>query len=326
MTEQIIKELGYGMIGTVYKVKYNNKYYAMKIEHILDTDKVKDIKSPIWRENDFVENIASKYKDQFVQMYEYKFVDDCTHIQKYSLDVNKINEYSKNKITKLAASNTCIKRYYELLDGSIQNLIPTLNQQQIYSFIIQLAYIIHILETNGYVHGDFHVGNIGYLKTKKKYIYCDKIKVPTFGYIFKAIDLGSVLHEKYMLSNSDKLKYNSLFKKELYKPYMTTLIDFENFWQYVDKNKIKIDYKHINNFKEWNMSKSLNDMFTNITYKYKLNLLRILYPEQTQKLLLGNKFNKTLPPKLYIDTIDIIFMYKCNFDSKKIFDYFIKHL
>jgi serine/threonine protein kinase len=48
---KIIKELGYGMFGTVYKIEYKNKFFAMKIEHILDDDINKNIKSSLWERN-----------------------------------------------------------------------------------------------------------------------------------------------------------------------------------------------------------------------------------------------------------------------------------
>jgi hypothetical protein len=318
MNVKIIKELGYGMIGTVYKVKYNNKYYAMKIEHILHEDK-ENKNSSIWKENDFMEKIASKYKNQFVKMYKYEFIDKCEHVQKYSTDLKKMDEKNKNKLFKLAESKICIQRFYELLDGSAKSLISTLDQNQIYSFIVQVAYIVNILEKHEYLHGDLHLENIGYIKTTKKFIYCDKIKVPTHGYIFKAIDFGTIMHKKDFVNNY-------LFTKELKKPLLASLINFDKFWEYVDNNNIKIDYRHFKNFKNWNISKGINDIFSEIKDEHKVSILRILYPEQSQKLMLGNKYTKTFSPILYVDIWDIIFIYKCNFNSQKIFDYFLEKL
>ena len=45
MNYKIIDNLGHGMFGTVYKIKYKNTYCALKIEHILDKDKEKTYKA-----------------------------------------------------------------------------------------------------------------------------------------------------------------------------------------------------------------------------------------------------------------------------------------
>ena len=222
MSYDIINELGHGMFGTVYKIKYKDKYYAMKIEHILDKDKQKNIQSSVWREIDFCEKFGRKYKDQFMQLYYYDFIDDCEHVQKYSNNLKNFDKYHKNKIIALSKSSTCIRKIYDLCDGTVKDIIHTLSNQQIYSFIIQIAIIVNILQKSKYIHGDFHSGNIGYIKTDKKYIKYKNLNIPTFGYIFKAIDLGSVLHPKYKLNKRDKKWYKDFIKNELISPLTTT--------------------------------------------------------------------------------------------------------
>jgi len=81
---KIIKELGQGLFGTVYLVEKNGKNYALKVEHILEKDVEKNLRSPLWREIDFFSNFASKHKDQFIQLIEH--------------DIIKIVNISKNKI------------------------------------------------------------------------------------------------------------------------------------------------------------------------------------------------------------------------------------
>ena len=61
----------------------------------------------------------------------------------------------------------------------------------------------------GYFHNDFHPGNIGYVKTKQKYVKILNYKIPTHGYLIKAIDFGLVLHKKYPMSKSWREKYNN---------------------------------------------------------------------------------------------------------------------
>ena len=329
---KIIEELGHGMFGTVYKIKYKDKYFAMKIEHILDEDKDKNIVSPIWRELDFSETFAKKYRDQFMQMYYYDFIDSCVHKQEYSVNLNNFDKYHKNKIIKLSKSKTCVRKIYELLDGTVKDLIPKLNNKQIYSFILQIAIIVKTLEKNKYIHGDFHSGNIGYIKTIKEYIKYGKKKIPTYGYIYKAIDLGSVMHPKYKLSRREKKWYNDLFKKELISPLITSLIDQTEYWDYVDNNNIKINIKKdLQKFKKSSLYKNISDLFPDmkndeLNDELKFNLADIIYTEDLQKLILGKFYKYTINYKLYIDIFDIIFMYKCNFNTDKIIDYFLRKI
>ena len=124
---EIIKELGNGMFGTVYKVKKDNKYYAMKIEHILKDDVEKNLGSPQWREIHFITKMNSIFPDQFIKLYEYEFIEDCDHVQKYSVDIKEFPKYHQNKIKKLAKSKVCIRKIYELVDGSVRDIIDSLD-------------------------------------------------------------------------------------------------------------------------------------------------------------------------------------------------------
>ena len=323
---EILEELGYGMVGTVYKVKYKNKFYAMKIEHILDEEKNKDIKYSTWQEIDFMENFASQYSNQFIKMYAYEFVDNCTHSQKYTKNIENINQYLKNKFKTISQSSTCIKKYYELLDGSVEDLIKSLNKNQIYSFIIQTAIIVKILEKNGYVHGDLHCRNIGYIKTTQQFITYNNINIPTFGYIYKAIDFGTIMNNKYILNDFQTKNYNSLFKKELSKPLISLLVNFDNFYDYVGDNNIRLDYRRIKFFNKSNLSNDMFNLFKKIKEEYQFYIIKIFYPEHFQRLVLGKFYTKTFEPKLYIDGIDIIYLYEVDFDSDKIFNYFMNKI
>ena len=328
MEYEILEELGHGMFGTVYKIKYKNKYFAMKIEHILDEDKIKDLKSPIWREIDFIEKFAKKHKDQFMQMYHYDLIDSCDHEQKYSGDLKNFEKYHRDKLLKLSKSNTCIRKIYELVDGNVKDIIPKLSLQQIYSFIIQISIIVKILEKGGYIHGDFHSGNIGYIKTDKKYIKFEKLKIPTFGYIFKAIDLGSVLHKRYKLSSRDKKYFKDLFKKELISCLGTSLINTDDYFDYIENNNIKLSFKKVmQKFKKSDLYKLINLQFSDIADNdNKLGIAEITYPKQYQQLIFGNKYKKTFEPIIYIDILDIIYLFTVNFNSTKIIDYFIQKI
>ena len=156
-----------------------------------------------------------------------------------------------------------------------------------------------------YIHGDFHSGNIGYIKTDKEFIKYKNLKIPTFGYIYKAIDYGSVMHPKYKLNKDDKKWYKDLYMRELISPLLTSLIDFTEYWDYVDNNNIKLNFKNdIKKLEKTDIYKLTGLQFPNIKNKdYIFNITEILYPDEFQKIILGKNYTKTLNPKIYIDIL-----------------------
>ena len=195
---KIIKELGHGMFATVYmisvsKIKTKTKY-ALKIERIEKKDIKPNSKSQVWREINFCTKIASKYPEQFVQLVEYDFIENCTHIQKYSFDPKLFSRSKQNKLDKLAKSNYCIRKVFELIDGDLHQISNKLSLKQIYSMVIQITWAIYLIHSNGYAHADLHDRNIGWVKTaENKHLLIDKLNLPTFGYNFKLLDFGLVV-------------------------------------------------------------------------------------------------------------------------------------
>lgn len=317
---EIIKELGRGMFGTVYEIKKDNKYYAMKIEHILETDIKKDLKSPQWREIDFITKMNSKYPDQFIKLYKYEFIEDCDHVQKYSVDLKEFGKYHRDKINKLAKSKYCIRKIYELVDGGVRDIINILDEKQRYSMLYQLAGIVNILEKNKYIHGDFHIGNIGYIKTDKKTIKVLNHTIPTFGYIFKAIDYGSVMHPSYKLSKKDKSYYKNTFGREFMTIIQTVMMDKEKFFDFAFDNKVKLDYKK-------DLQKIMNSDLKDILKEYTDNkdfiftLAEVLYPEIFQKIILGKHFINTIPISLFFNGFDFIYIITSQLNLNKIIEY-----
>ena len=317
---EIIKEIGNGMFGTVYKIKKDNKYYAMKIEHILETDLKKNLESPQWREIDFATKMNSKYPYQFIKLYDYEFIEDCDHIQKYSVDIKEFPKYHKDKINKLAKSKMCIRKIYELVDGSVRDIIDLLDEKQKYSMLAQLAGIVNILEKNKYIHGDFHIGNIGYIKTDKKTIKVLNHTIPTFGYIFKAIDYGSVMHPSYKLSKNNKNYYKYTFRTEFMSVIQTVMMDKEKFFDFTFHNKIKLDYKQdLKKILKSNLKDVLKEYTSNPDFIFTLS--EVLYPEIFQKIILGKNLRDIIPITLYFDPVDFIYIIVCDLDLNKIIDY-----
>lgn len=314
------KKLGEGMFGTLYLCKYKNHKSACKIEHVLEKE-INNKKSKLWQELKFSYFFANKYPDQFITLYTHQFMDNCKHKQEYIVDPKFFNSTFKNELKELAKSKYCSMKVYSLVDNTLGQIINSLSKEEIYSFIIQYSYIIHLLETNGYVHGDVHQFNIGVVKTDKKYIKIFKYLVPTFGYIFKLIDFGKV----------EKIKKVSLKKHKNEMDFlMTILISNKPFLNYIKRNKIEINELKVKKSFDKSIESSILNIFCpyedNICRMYKFNLFKTLFPEAYQKAILGRNFKKVLYPIMRVDLADILFIYKSNFNKYKIINYFMLKL
>ena len=218
---KVIKKLGTGMFGSVYKVIYNNKKYALKIQHILPKDKVKNFNNSLWREFDVYNYINTLNKDDqlfFTRLYSYKIYNKCTHIQKRPYKINlddSKNEFSK-QLKKLDKSDWCVKY---LLDYKGSDTLETflqknnLAQKQVYSLCLQICKIIYILYRGGYSHNDLHPGNIIISKTNKKSFYFMDKKISYEGYQLTSIDYGEVLGKKFGIKYDGYKKYFLLDRK-----------------------------------------------------------------------------------------------------------------
>jgi serine/threonine protein kinase len=319
---KIIKELGYGIYGTVYliSVPKNNNHYALKIEHIEKKDIKPNPKSFLWREINFYKKFAPKYPNQFIQMYEYDFINNCIHEQKYAYSKELFPIKTQIKLNKLAKSDYCVRKVFDLVDGDISNLIEKLTIKQIYSMIIQITWIINLLHTNNYTHGDFHVGNIGWIKTPKTAkISINNKRIPTYGYIYKLIDFGMIVNKNDIKTQKElKTFEKNLLLEKYHIIYNLTDNKFNN---YLKNYSIKWDYSKIyNEFKkteQFKMIKPFSD-----SKNIQMFLFDILFPTEFQKMVLQENFKETIPRKTFIPLDDIIFFIKNYQNPKKIIKYF----
>ena len=99
---KVIKKLGAGMLGTVYLIEYENKIYAMKIQKILEEEKTKNIKFPIWREALFyndVNKMPPESQKFFCKLYGYKIIENCKHDQiRPKVFPHKISFFDKSEV------------------------------------------------------------------------------------------------------------------------------------------------------------------------------------------------------------------------------------
>jgi serine/threonine protein kinase len=107
---KIIKQIGYGMYGTIYLVSYMNKKYALKLQHVIHSKGKKSFKNEMWRELDLYKYINKLNKEDssfLTKLYGYKLYNKCTHKQERPFKFSD-KELGK-KIKKLDKSEWCIK-------------------------------------------------------------------------------------------------------------------------------------------------------------------------------------------------------------------------
>lgn len=247
-----MKLLGTGFSGSTYLIKKNNKKYALKIQHILDTD-IKNKNSELWNEIKFYKYV-SKYFPLFKKFYSYNIVKNCTYKKNNKSIGLKISKNYINKYKKLQSSKYCVEYLTSYEDGTLYSIIGKLSAKEYYSLIVQILFAIKILQRNKYTHNDFNGNNITYTKIDKKSIKIKinnkEYKIPIFNYIFTIIDYGNVSHPSYIKNKRERNKYFKNYKKE---DIFNLINNIEKYWkneckyiQIEDINYMKENYKNIN--------------------------------------------------------------------------------
>ena len=249
---KVIKELGRGLVGTTYLVKDSKgAKYALKIENILKKDVPKSLSSAYWRELDFIEFMGKKYPDHILHLKENYIIDNCDHEQSWEGFPFEMSDLPKGMQTyykKLFASSYCAIKVYSLIDMDMSKYIKRrdFDTKVFYDLLIQLIYIVNLLDKHGYMHGDLHTNNIGLVKTNKKYINILGKRIPTHGYHIQLIDYGSILHRKYTMTKGQKKIYNET--TDLHSILLTLL--FEIYYMKIIKK-----FKNVNFYKDAKIDK-----------------------------------------------------------------------
>jgi len=204
---KILDKIDTGSIGVIYKVDVNGKTYALKRQKVYEEDNDTNLTELLFLK--FINKLDESDRNFFMEMYDYKFYDNCNFEWTPSLHKMKNKHY-----IILLNSKKCLDVLLDLKDGELNNLILNnqLNSKQINSMIIQFMYITYILHKNNYTNIDTHSKNICYRKTDENKIINLKqlnMKVPSYGYQFCLIDYGLILssYDKYE-SVKRRIKYN----------------------------------------------------------------------------------------------------------------------
>lgn len=302
---KIIKQLGFGMNGMVYKIKYmDDKYYALKIGNIYDLNHYKE---NLKREIDFNENVAKIYPEQFVQLYNNETIKNFNINQKYTIDIKTFPENVQNIFKKKEKSNMCYAKLYSLMDCDLFSVIDKLNENQTYSVIIQLCYITYLMHKLNYVHGDLYCKNIG-VEYVNEYITIFNKKIFTFGYKLKVFDYDFILHKKYdlkydMYERDEIKKYNYLMNNEFRHLIFDFICGNQTFWKNA-QNYNKDDFT--NEYKKSSFYKKFKNVTNNIDDQ--IRLFEILHPDDYQYMILKNKYEYTVYPKIRININDVYYI------------------
>jgi serine/threonine protein kinase len=184
---KVIKKLGAGMWGTVYLIDYENKKYAMKVQKILEEEKVQNPKFPIWREllffND-VNKMPQESRKFFCKLHGFK-IQVCgkyKHIRPKNVPENSI---FVKKFKEMNSSNICAILVMDYLGSiSLYDYLQTSPPaKKIYTILLQICKINKIMSDMKYSHNDLHPSNL--------------MVTENSGLQLVAIDYGNVTNASY---------------------------------------------------------------------------------------------------------------------------------
>jgi hypothetical protein len=108
-----------------------------------------------------------------MQLYDHKIDDSCKHEQSWKDFDFELKDLPKNQQIyhkKLSASPFCSIKLWSYVDTTLHELLnswKTFDSKMYYDLLIQIVYVIYLINKEGYVHNDFHGRNIGLKKQKK---------------------------------------------------------------------------------------------------------------------------------------------------------------
>lgn len=337
--------LGQGLFGKVYLVTLrkgvkDGKRYALKVEHVFSEE------DPyLQNELEFHRTVAKKHRKQFLQLKEFQYMEPCKEKSPpLPLWIRPSSVYGEY-LMKLRTSGVCIYKIYSFLDGTLEMFstkdLCAWSLPLKYSFLAQMFHSLSIMNQHDWVHGDLHIGNIGFKKTKKsEQIEIDEKQIPSFGKRFVPIDYGMVLN-RYLLSPYKPFQGTSYTEQEYFELHqvmdpwglLKLFFDFRKWKKHrgelsdQDKEfKIKQMYKTV----EFQSIQRMTNQMVNRNhpfYTVQRDLFLLLFPRVFQSLFSNTldheKPIREIPIVHHLPLEDVLFCAIHLHDLQSIVDYFV---
>ena len=264
----ILKTLGAGHHGNVFlaKNKTTEQIVAIKIEKIFESHLEQNYGSYVFREIDFVKHVASKYPQQFMQIYEFKN-EKCNFVYRAPPDIWKqLGEKGKAYHKKLALSKWCSIKIMSTVNTTLKFVINSItNKKNLYELFIQMVNVVFLISKHGYIHTDLNSHNVGLVKTTDEYLSICNKDIPTNGYFLQAIDYGNILHTKYNEYLSEREQIDITYYSDLdvifeWFVFKLMLKNLTNSHKNINiGKKVKISDKHKKILKKYLVSIKIDD-------------------------------------------------------------------
>ena len=296
--EKKLIPIGHGNIAKIYKIKFNDGYYALKLFY-----------------ENFNKNNSNLDFDheKHTLLNTSKYVKDntCPHFL-YSYYVSTVPylyillEYADGTVYDFLNHYTCTEDNTEIYIETIKSMI--------FQILIGLLVLHEMLET---LHNDVHLKNLFYKKIDNDTILYYNInntiyKVKSYGYLFMLGDFGKCISysilksQKYIYVNTNKIEEYKKYKSRVY-PIIVEKYDSLK----ILHNRIIKEYQNnmgdINTFVKRNII-SEDDYNTAFTYITKQNVSKEDFYKKFIQYIYDNdyiKIDKFLPP--YILNVYILF-------------------
>lgn len=300
------KLINKGLFGLVYLgYDNNNNKYAIKFSKV-----GKKCVTKTYREFDFCEIMSTKYPEHFIKFFDYKFIIDDKKLD-FSEFMNLLDIQEQKYYQDIINSNHLSIKLYSYIDLTMYDLISSWKKFDVQMFnnlLIQIIYIITLINSNGYFHNDLHFKNIGLTKTNNNFIEILNNKIPTHGYHITIIDNDNVLHHKYNLQDYETEELN--YKNDLFS-IINSLYNFEELKRkhkefaninYAFYNIDDVDKRFIQQYvKDVKMNDETQIFIYNTLYK-------LLFYKKIQEFMLKKKIINPIKPFLLIPQEKILFM------------------
>lgn len=210
---KIGRVLGTGKFGIVHLCTYKGKKYAIKTQILTGMRNMKLHTSfDLWKEIEaykYVEKMPPSVQVFFNRLYEYKVYHNIGKIgtnigdSKSKWEKNAKILYSAGWGIKYLLEYKGNTTFYNYLTKNRSRLTPP----QLYSFCLQILYIITILKKGGYVNDDSHFNNIMVTKTTKEYFIFNGKQIKYYGIQLSLIDYGYIVNKKHVTKYKDDYRF-----------------------------------------------------------------------------------------------------------------------